>query len=157
MEVAAMQPVTAVDLYNFTRCAHRVCLDANGDPSQKSEVGSFVKLLWERGLQTERDYIARMNVGDYLEPPLKLKGLGEKSLLRMKHRARVRLSGQPEIRPGFSFPEVRTEICFDIEDDPTRDVTYLFGMWIRESGGEGRFECILAERPEDEGEACRRF
>lgn len=354
-----MQPITAVDLYNYTQCAHRVYLDANGDPAQKSDVSSFVKLLWEKGLQTERDYIsrlgydafedlqaltvkdaapvtlelmsrgariiyqgclihgrrvgrpdlllrhddlaskfgpysyepvdikagrgfeekdgiptrfkkhyafqilfyhdlvallqgvnpaacriinsagefeafersdfeadyhdafsdvqrlvagversepvlgshchqcewlgrcrpwvektrdpsglffvgsqkfglkavglrtiddiARMEVGDYLKPPLKVKGLGEKSLSRMKHRARVKLSGQPEIRPGFSFPEVSTEIFFDIEDDPTRDVTYLFGMWIRETGGKGRFEYILAERPEDEADACWRF
>lgn len=136
------------------RC--RPWVERTRDPSGLFFVGNQKFGLKAVGLRTFDD-IARMNVGDYLKPPLKIKGLGEKSLVRMKHRARVRLSGQPEIRPGFSFPEVRTEIYFDIEDDPTRDVTYLFGMWIRESGGKGRFEYILAERPEDEGEACRRF
>ena len=49
--------ITAQALYNITKCAHRVYLDANGDPKDRSEVGSFVKLLWELGLQTEREYL----------------------------------------------------------------------------------------------------
>ena len=56
----ARQRVTAQDLYNYTKCLHRVYLDSNGDPSEKSEVSSFVKLLWEVGLQTERDYISSL-------------------------------------------------------------------------------------------------
>ncbi len=55
-----MPTITAVDLYNHTQCAHRVFLDANGDPGLKSEVSAFVKLLWEKGLQTEREYIERL-------------------------------------------------------------------------------------------------
>ena len=53
-----MKTITAQDLYNFTKCHHRVYLDANGNPEERVEVGSFVKLLWELGLQTEREYIA---------------------------------------------------------------------------------------------------
>ena len=55
-----MKSITAQALYNLTRCAHRVYLDANGDPSLKGKVNSFIKLLWEVGLQTERDYIASL-------------------------------------------------------------------------------------------------
>ncbi|MGH7255730.1 MAG: hypothetical protein ACREI3_08130, partial [Nitrospirales bacterium] len=57
-----MSRITAQDLYNLTRCLHRVYLDANGDPADKTEVSPFVKLLWELGLQTEREYLA--SVGD---------------------------------------------------------------------------------------------
>jgi uncharacterized protein len=55
-----MKPITASDLYNFTKCAQRdrVYLDAHGDPKEKSDVSPFVKLLWELGLQTEREYLA---------------------------------------------------------------------------------------------------
>ena len=112
--------------------------------------------LKQVGLRTVDD-IAVMNVPDYLAPPLKIPRMGEKSLDRMKRRARVALAGQPEIRPGYSFPDVPTEIYFDIEDDPTQDTTYLFGLWIRRAGGEGAFEYILAQRPEDEKAACQRF
>jgi hypothetical protein len=77
----ARKRVTAQDLYNFTKCLHRVFLDSNGDPWEKSEVSSFVKLLWEvffvgkqkfalrqQGLRTIDD-IARMDVQTYLIPP----------------------------------------------------------------------------------------
>jgi len=57
-----MKTITAQDLYNLTKCHHRVYLDTNGNPEEKGEVGSFVKLLWELGLQTEREYIA--SIGD---------------------------------------------------------------------------------------------
>ncbi|MCA9469263.1 MAG: hypothetical protein KC643_27985, partial [Nitrospira sp.] len=55
-----LKRITAQDLYNYTKCLHRVYLDSNGDPAEKSEVSSFVKLLWEVGLQTERDYISSL-------------------------------------------------------------------------------------------------
>lgn len=55
-----MPSITAQALYNITKCAHRVYLDANGNSKDKTEVSSFVKLLWELGLQTERDYIATL-------------------------------------------------------------------------------------------------
>ncbi len=50
--------LTAQDLYNLTKCEHRVYLDTNDDPREKGEVGAFVKLLWELGLQTEREYLS---------------------------------------------------------------------------------------------------
>ena len=53
-----LMTITAQDLYNYTKCAHRVYLDAHGDPAERSEVGEFVRLLWEMGLQTEREHLA---------------------------------------------------------------------------------------------------
>ena len=50
-----------------------------------------------------------MEVADYLKPPRKIPRMGEKSLVRMKRRARVVQAGQPEIRPGYAFPDVPTE------------------------------------------------
>lgn len=52
--------ITAQDLYNYTKCAHRVYLDAHGDPLEKSEVSSFVKLLWEMGLQKELEHLGTL-------------------------------------------------------------------------------------------------
>ncbi len=138
----------------FKKCKRWV--DDTRDPTGLFFIGSQKFALKEAGLRTVDD-IAVMNVPDYLEPPKKIPRMGEKSLVRMKRRAQVVLAGRPEIRPGYSFPNVATEIYFDIEDDPTQDTTYLFGMWIRRGGGEGAFEYILAQRPEDEKEACLRF
>ncbi len=52
--------ITAQDLYNYTKCAHRVYLDANGNPAERTEVSAFVKLLWEMGLQTELEYLGTL-------------------------------------------------------------------------------------------------
>jgi len=49
--------ISAQDLYNYTKCHHRVYLDSNGDPAERGEVSSFVEMLWEMGLQTEREYL----------------------------------------------------------------------------------------------------
>lgn len=53
---------TAQDIYNYVKCPHRVYLDGNGDPKEKSEVNLFVKLLWEKGLQTEVEYLETISV-----------------------------------------------------------------------------------------------
>ncbi len=59
--------IAAKDLYNYTKCLYRVYLDSNGDPSEKGEVSEFVKLLWEMGLQTERDYLSSLYARDVVE------------------------------------------------------------------------------------------
>ena len=138
----------------LSRCKRWV--EEQRDPTGLFFVGKNKFGLKEVGLRTIDD-IARMNVDEYLEPPKKVRGLAEKTLTRMKNRAQVALAGEPQIRPGYAFPDVSTEIYFDIEDDPTRGVTYLFGCWIRGADGRGRFEYFMAPRPEDEAETCRRF
>ena len=62
-----MKRVTAQALYNLTRCSHRVYLDANGNPQKKGQVNSFIKLLWELGLQTERDYIRSLGDVEFVD------------------------------------------------------------------------------------------
>jgi len=49
--------ITATHLYNFSQCAHRVYRDAYDDPSKRDKVNEFVEMLWERGLQHEKNII----------------------------------------------------------------------------------------------------
>jgi predicted RecB family nuclease len=51
-------PVTASLLYDLVQCPQRVVLDAFGDPAERDEISPFVRLLWEKGTQFERDVIA---------------------------------------------------------------------------------------------------
>jgi len=136
------------------RCEHWVKEQA--DPTGLFFVGTQKFGMKRVGLRTIGD-IAAMNVADYLKPPKKIPGLAEKSLVRMKERARVVLAGKPEIRPGYSFPQKTREIYFDIEDDPTRGITYLFGLLIKEGHSDLRFQYFLAKRPEDEEATVRAF
>ncbi len=138
---------------------HRRCqrwVQEHSDPTNLFFVGRQKFQLKQVGLRTVED-IAAMQVSDYLKPPKKIARMGEKSLVRMKERARVRLAGQPVIRPGYRFPERRREIYFDIEDDPTRGVTYLFGLLIHEPNAVQGFEYFVAKSPEDEEATARAF
>lgn len=138
----------------FTRCYRWV--KAESDPTGLFFVGKQKFAMKEVGLRTIAD-IAVMQVDDYLAPPLKIPRMGKKSLDRMKERAQVALDGKPVIRPGYTFPEVDREIYFDIEDDPTRGVVYLFGFVICEPGRSARYEYLWAKQPEDEEQTVRAF
>lgn len=138
----------------FRRCEQWV--NAEGDPTGLFFVGRQKFQLKEVGLRTIQD-IAAMDVAEYLKPTKKLARMGRQSLLRMKERARVRLAGQPTIRPGYCFPKAATQVYFDIEDDPTRDLTYLFGLLIKEGPRKPDFRYFLARHPDEEERTVRAF
>jgi predicted RecB family nuclease len=52
------------DLANLARCAHRVYLDAAGDPAEKLPASSFLELLWESGLLHEDRIVASLGAVD---------------------------------------------------------------------------------------------
>ena len=54
--------ITAVMLYDFVQCPHRVTLDLFGDPAKRDEVSPFVELLWERGNLYEEEVVAGLEV-----------------------------------------------------------------------------------------------
>ena len=126
------------------------------DPTNLFFVGKQKFQMKQVGLSTVED-IAKMDVQDYLVPSKKIPRMGEKSLHRMKQRAQVVLSGQPRIRPGYVFPATGRQIYFDIEDDPTQGLTYLFGLLIKEPHGPLRYEYFLAKRPDEEKGTVKAF
>jgi uncharacterized protein len=131
-------------------------VEGTGDPSGLYFVGRQKFDLKRAGLRHIGD-IADMNVEHYLQGDKKIPRMGRASLERMKTRAQVMRNGRPVVRAGYAFPELRREIYFDIEDDPTRDLTYLFGFVIREGGVGGEFGYFLARTPEEEEQTARAF
>jgi uncharacterized protein len=75
----------------------------------------------------------------------------------MKTRAQVMLDGAPLIRTGYTLPSGKREIYFDIEDDPTRNLTYLFGVLIKDRGVESPFQYFVARHPDEEERTVRDF
>ena len=138
----------------FSRCYRWV--KAESDPTGLFFVGKQKFALREQGLRTIDD-IAKMDVERYLKPPHKIPRMGKISLARMKERANVLLEGKPVLRSGYVFPEVDQEIYFDIEDDPTRGVTYLFGLVIQDGRRSSHFTYFLAKTPEDEEQTVKDF
>jgi uncharacterized protein len=138
----------------FRRCQDWV--DREQDPTKVFFIGSVKFGLKQVGIKTVGD-LARIDVEKHLKPPFKIRRMGKATLERAKRRAQVVLNGAPEIRPGYTFPEAETEVYFDIEDDPTRAVTYLYGLLEVGRSGAPRFHYFLAERPEEEERAVREF
>ncbi len=138
----------------FARC--RRWVEGTNDPSGLYFVGRVKFDLKKVGLKTINN-IAAMKVGDYLNEPNKIPRMGETSLARMKRRAQVMLRAEPQIRPGFSFPETQHEVYFDIEDDPTRDLTYLFGFIVHERSGPDSFRYFIARSPQEEERTIEEF
>jgi predicted RecB family nuclease len=52
--------ITASQIYDYLHCPHRVYLDAFGDPTQREEPNDFVQLLWEQGLDHERQIVGTL-------------------------------------------------------------------------------------------------
>ncbi|HIN34069.1 MAG TPA: TM0106 family RecB-like putative nuclease [Nitrospirales bacterium] len=136
------------------RCERWV--NKQSDPSGLFYVGKVKFQMKEAGLRTISD-IAAMDIKEYTLPPRKIRGLGEASLHRMKTRAQVMLDGAPLIRTGYTLPTGKREIYFDIEDDPTRNLTYLFGVLIKDRGVESPFQYFVARHPDEEERTVRDF
>jgi uncharacterized protein len=138
----------------FTPCERWV--RERSDPTNLFFVGKQKFHMKRVGLNTVED-IANMEVKEYLVSPKKIPRIGEKALYRMKQRAQVCLAREPLIRPGYVFPLNKREVYFDIEDDPTRGITYLFGLLIKEENTPLRYEYFLAKCPEEEESTVRAF
>lgn len=138
----------------FNRC--EAWVEQNSDPTSIFFIGSVKFGLKKVGLKTVND-LATMEIKKYLKPPFKVPGMAERTLQRAKERAQVVLDGKPKIRSGYSFPNVETEIYFDIEDDPTRAVTYLYGLLEIRKEREPHFHYFLALKPENEEQTIREF
>ncbi len=79
-------------------------------------------------------------------------------IVRLQNQAKVLISGEPLVLRKPEFPDVAQEIFLDVESDPTRDVDYLHGMLIRDTKtGKDTYTSLLAEKPEGEGEAWKKF
>ena len=138
---------------------YRHCRDwveQHDDPSGLYFVGKNKFALREQGLRTIHD-LAAMDVDALLEHAGKIPGFARKSLERAKRRAGVMISGKPQIRPGYTLPRAGRHIYFDIEDDPTRNLTYLFGLVEADERGTLNFRYFLARDPADEEATVRAF
>jgi len=82
--------------------------------------------------------------------------VGPDTLTRFQERAQLQkaANSQPYLRRGLELPLANTELFFDIEVDPMRDICYLHGF-VERSAGESEHESyipFLAETPSGEQE-----
>src|SRR6056297_1633511 len=60
MEKIMYQKISADMLYNYIQCPHRLYLDLFEDPAKRDPETAFMKLLWERGVDFEKQVMAEM-------------------------------------------------------------------------------------------------
>lgn len=108
--------------------------------------------LRARGIDTVAK-AARMDVESLMQ---KDDSFSRKTLDRIVVQARSLRSGKHFVRKAVVLPQTPTEIFFDIEGDPLRQVEYLFGFLVRDEGGE-RYEYQIAESPEQENVMWQAF
>ena len=110
--------------------------------------------LYGLGIHT----VAELAAADSDELRSKLEDWQYDKIVRFQNQARVLMSGDPMILRKPVFPEVRYEVFFDIESDPTRDVDYLLGMLVRDTKADkAQYHHLVAEKPEDEGAVWKQF
>jgi len=85
--------------------------------------------LYDIGIRTVGD-LASSDVNDL---QTKLEDWPFDKLVRFNNQAKVLLSREPLILKKPHFPEVRYEVYFDIESDPTKDIHYLLGVLIKDT------------------------
>jgi len=49
-------------LYNYIKSPHRLTLDLFGDYSKQDPISSFVKLLWEKGTDFEKQVVKGLEI-----------------------------------------------------------------------------------------------
>lgn len=89
---------------------------------------------------------------------VQLPGVGVKTAEKWERQARVLQSGTPEVlaqRPAL--PAAQIELFFDVENDPTQDLVYLFGLGVLEKGQAFRYVSAWADGRGDEERAWRKF
>jgi len=112
----------------------------------------------------ERDELHRLGVGTL--PKLaeanahklkrRAKGMTEPRLEKLILQAQALKDSKAIVTEKWEAPKVKTEIYFDMESDPLRDVHYLFGCLIVK-GDKSEYKKFLAKKPEDEGKAWAAF
>lgn len=122
----------------------------NRDLSLIFGLGEKKYLLRDNGISTIKD-LADLDIFSFLSRAKNLRGIGLKSLKAWQSRAKVQLAKREIVYKKFNFPKVRYEIFYDLEDDPTQDVVYLYGIIERDTkNNKEKYLKFLAEKPEEE-------
>ncbi len=110
--------------------------------------------LYNIGIRTVQD-MADANRDDLRS---KLEEWPFDKLVRFSNQAKVLMSGKPMIIRKPEFPQVKHEVYFDIESDPTRDIDYLLGLLIKNTEtGETIYKYFLAREKSEEGKMWKDF
>ena len=111
--------------------------------------------LYDIGITTVQD-MANADVNDL---QTKLEDWPFDKLVRFNNQAKALISNEPMITRKPEFPDVKHEIYFDIESDPTRDIDYLLGVVVKDTSknSEPEYKYFFAKSKEEEPKMWKEF
>ena len=111
--------------------------------------------LYEIGIKTI-DQMASANIN---ELQAQLENWNYDKIVRFHNQAQSLVKNEMLVLKKSKFPEVKTEIYFDIESDPTRGIYYLLGLLIKDttSKKEAEYKYFLAKDKSDEKRMWEEF
>lgn len=109
--------------------------------------------LYDLGIHTVKD-LATANLDELVS---KLEDWQFDKVLRFQNQANVLVSNTPMILKKAEFPDVKDEIYFDIESDPTDEIDYLLGILIKKRNGQSEYRTFFAKDKADEERVWREF
>lgn len=112
--------------------------------------------LYEIGVKTVDD-IAKADVNKLQS---NLEDWPFDKIVRFHNQAKSLISNELIVLKKSTFPEVKNEIYFDIESDPTRDIDYLLGFLVKNKGNSythSEYKYFLAKDKSEEPEIWKRF
>ncbi|MDP2647784.1 MAG: TM0106 family RecB-like putative nuclease [Candidatus Yanofskybacteria bacterium] len=112
------------------------------------------KRLYDIGIRTVSD-LAKANLEDM---QAQLEDWPFDKLIRVTNQAKVLISGEPLILKRPQFPEVKKEVYFDVESDPTRDLDYLLGVLVKNTKtGHVEYKYFLSKNKSEEEAMWKSF
>jgi len=100
--------------------------------------------------------ISKLASADIGKLKKKARGITQPRLERLKLQAETLRDRKAIVVEPQAFPPAKTEIYFDMESDPLRDVHYLFGCLVVKKG-KTEFKAFLAKNPKHEERAWKEF
>jgi len=101
--------------------------------------------LYDIGIKTVRD-LANTDVND-LQRDLTFWNFDK--IMRFQSQANALISNEFYVVQKSEFPEVKNEIHFDIESDPTVDIDYLWGF-LQKTGNKTEYKYFWADSKDDQ-------
>ncbi|TSC90815.1 MAG: Uncharacterized protein CEN90_774 [Parcubacteria group bacterium Licking1014_17] len=109
--------------------------------------------LYDAGIHT----VSQLAGYDMNKLQEKMEGWTFDKVLRFYNQANSLISRKPIILKKNKFPEVGTEVYFDIESDPTRSIDYLLGILVKKGSKKPEYMHFLSDSKEDEPKVWNQF
>jgi uncharacterized protein len=103
--------------------------------------------LYDIGIKT----VSQMADSDVNDLQSRLEDWSFDKIVRFNNQARALVSGEMLALKKSNFPQVRYEVYFDIESDPTKDIHYLFGLLVKDNeSGSVEYKKFFADGKKEE-------